>query len=137
MSSEPTILPSRTIKLPFAWCGKKMCARPVTARGYRRPLRSVRSTSVMRAGRSWSFIVVSHEMKHDKDQVYDLDADERDQDPTEPIDQEMAAKQRPGADRTVLDPSQGQWNERDDNQGVKNHRGQDRALRCPHYAVAL
>ena len=66
-----------------------------------------------------------------RDQEVDgLDADERDDDAAEAVDEEVPAQELRGADRAVGDPLQGERNERDDDQRVEDDRRQDRALRA-------
>ena len=63
------------------------------------------------------------------DEVDGLDADEGDDDAAEAVDQQVAAQQRPGADRAVGDALQCQRDQRDDDQRVEDDRRQDGALR--------
>ncbi|GCC46831.1 hypothetical protein chiPu_0030700, partial [Chiloscyllium punctatum] len=64
------------------------------------------------------------------DEVDRLDADERNDDATQAIDHQVAAEQRAGADRAILDALQRQRDQRDDDQRVEDDRRQDRALRA-------
>src|SRR5262245_36923918 len=58
-----------------------------------------------------------------------LDADERNDDAADTIDQEVAAKQRSGADRAVTHTFERQRDQRDDDQRVDDDRRENRALR--------
>ena len=58
-----------------------------------------------------------------------LDADERHDDAAEAVDQQIAAQQRCGADGAILHAAQSERDQRDDDQRVENHGGEDRGLR--------
>src|ERR1700750_337958 len=65
-----------------------------------------------------------------RDQKVDgLDADEWNKDAAKPVDQQVAAEQRAGADRPVSDALQRQRDQRNDDQRIEDDRRQDRALR--------
>src|SRR5690242_18871499 len=80
----------------------------------------------------WLAIALTFSSKSDRrdDHVDDLDPDERHEDAAQAVDQQVTAQQVGGADRAVLDPLQGQRNQRYDDQGVEDDRGQDGALRA-------
>ena len=67
-------------------------------------------------------------MQSRDDEVDELDGDERRDDAAQPVDQQIAAKQRGGADGTILDAPQRQRDQRDDDQGVEDDRRQYRRL---------
>src|SRR4051812_7896571 len=58
-----------------------------------------------------------------------LDADERNDDATQPIDQEIAPKQRTGTDRAITHAFERQRDERNDDERVEDDGGEDGALR--------
>ena len=62
------------------------------------------------------------------DEIDELDADERHDKTAEPVDEQVAAQQRGGADRTIGNALQRERDQRDDDQRVEDHRRQDRAL---------
>ena len=59
-----------------------------------------------------------------------FNANERNDDATDAIDQEVAAQERTCPDRAVLDAAQGQRDQRDDDQRVEDHSGEHRAVGC-------
>src|SRR2546430_5536163 len=59
-------------------------------------------------------LALQGQMQHLQDQVDGFDADEWDDDTSDAVDQEVAAQERTCPDRAVFDPSQGQWDQRDD-----------------------
>src|SRR5215470_8060725 len=61
--------------------------------------------------------------------VDNLDSDERNDYPADPIDQQVARQDRGGTERPILDPAQRERDERDNDERVENDRGKDRALR--------
>src|SRR5208282_6036452 len=61
------------------------------------------------------------------DQVDQLDADERRDDPTETVDQEVAPQQRARADRPVAHATQRQRDQRGDDERVEDDRRDYRA----------
>ncbi len=75
----------------------------------------------------WS--MVSHQIEGGDDEVDQLDADERHDEPAEAVDEEVAAKQRGRADRAIGDAAQRQRDQRDDDQRVEDDGRQDRRLR--------
>src|ERR1700720_4507626 len=97
---------------------------------------SVRTTMNTIAGRISRNMVAtpSGETQGIDHEVDGLDADKRDDDAADAVDQQVALQQGPGADRTVGDALQGELNERDDDQRIEDDRRQDRALRAaePH-----
>ena len=66
-------------------------------------------------------------MERSNDEIDELDADERHDDATEAIDEEIALENCQGAHRLVGDAAQGQRNQRDDDQGVENDGAEDGA----------
>src|SRR5262245_48707835 len=65
------------------------------------------------------------DMRRDHDDGDQLDADERDDDAAQPPDEEVAAQERIGPERLVLDaPERDRDQQRDDN-GVEDDRGED------------
>ncbi|HMS62281.1 MAG TPA: hypothetical protein PKD63_08370, partial [Solirubrobacteraceae bacterium] len=62
------------------------------------------------------------------DEVHELDAEERDHQPAEAVDEHVAPQQRRGADGLVGHASQGERHEQGDDQGIEDDRGQDRRL---------
>jgi hypothetical protein len=51
INAEPTVLPSRTMRLPLACAGNTDCATPVTTSGYARPVTRLSTTNSVSAGR--------------------------------------------------------------------------------------
>ena len=116
ISVEPTGLPSRMTRLPAAWPGKATWPMPVTASGYRTPQASVSAPNRTSAGRRDGFHgnsvnVDQARLSSDKHHVDQLDADERQQDAADAIDQQVAAQQRGGADGAVLHALERQRNQ--------------------------
>ena len=64
------------------------------------------------------------------DQVDELDPNERNNDTTKAIDEQVTLQDRERANRLVRDAAQRKWNQRDNNQGVENDSAQDRAGRA-------
>src|SRR4029079_6593586 len=65
-----------------------------------------------------------------RDQEVDgLDADEWNEDAAKPVDQEIAAEQRAGADRPISEGLKRHRDERNDDQRIEDDRREDRALR--------
>ncbi len=64
------------------------------------------------------------------DDVDRLDADERNDDAADAIDQQVAGQNRGRAERTIRHAAQRERNQRDDDQRVENDRRQNRALRA-------
>src|SRR5215831_14763234 len=96
---------------------------------------SVSASSTTMAGRiSRNMIVSLGEMQGRDGKVDRLDPNERNDHAADSVDQKVEAQQSGGTDRTIADPFQRQWNERDDDQRVEDDGGQDGALRrCkPH-----
>ena len=67
-------------------------------------------------------MISSGEVKRGDQQIQRLDADERDDDAADAVDQQVALQQLSGADCAVLDAAQGQRDQRDDDQGVEDDR---------------
>ena len=63
------------------------------------------------------------------EEVDQLDADKRDEDAADAVDEEIAAEHGRGADRPVGDAPQRQRDEGDDDERVEDDRAQDRAQR--------
>src|ERR1035441_6868384 len=61
------------------------------------------------------------------DEVDELDANERDDDPAQAVNEQVALKHGEGADGRVFDAAQGQGNQRDNDEGVENDGAQDGA----------
>src|ERR1700733_13801965 len=132
MISDPITLPSRSIRLPFACLWNRVCASPVTASGYRMPVRMV-STNVIRIAGLSSFhmsklLVVKplsvnrlSQVQQAKQSIDRPDAREGHENSADPLTQQIAPQQRPSRKRPVLHPAQCQRHERNDNQGVENH----------------
>src|SRR4030043_793962 len=58
----------------------------------------------------------------------ELDPGKREQDASQPVNQEVAAQKRPSAQRPEMHPAEGQGDERDDDEGVEDNGAQDGAL---------
>lgn len=69
-------------------------------------------------------------MQYDQQHVDQFNADKRNHDSTHPIDQQVTSQQRTGSNRTIRKALQGERNERDNDQRVKDDGGQDRTVRC-------
>src|SRR3979409_2798430 len=78
--------------------------------------------------RPW-FSSPSGKVQDDQQDVDDLDANERRDDSSRAIDDEMVTQQTRRADGAVLDAPQRQRNERDDDERVEDDGAHDRALR--------
>src|SRR6476660_4514544 len=104
MMREPTTLPLRSISWPFALSGKATCAIPVITSGYTMPRISVVTIVIRTAAvrffpmfmmflhrrRGRSEVRFLREMQCRDDDVDDLDADERRDDATDAVDQQVA-----------------------------------------------
>src|ERR1700755_1606598 len=94
------------------------------------PVITVSAMTSTRAGRiSFSMGLSSGEMQGGDHEVDRLNADERNDDAADAVDQQVAPQQRTGADRPVRDALQGERDQRDDDQRVEDDGGEDRALR--------
>ncbi len=123
---------------PFAWFGNATWAMAVTRAGYSRPVMRVRTMSSPMAGRSWVLMAVvmsiaslrfrSGEVEGGHDDVDELDADERRDDPAQPVDEQVAPQQLTGRRGPERHAPEGQRDERDDDQGVEDDRREDGAL---------
>jgi hypothetical protein len=65
-------------------------------------------------------------MEGGDDEVDRFDADERQDEAAQPVNQEIAPQQRRGADRPVGDAPQSQGNQGDDDERVEDDRREDR-----------
>src|SRR6266699_5948908 len=72
-------------------------------------------TSMCRVGRSY-------EMEHRDGDVDQLDADERDDDAAETVNQQVALQDSQRTNGFISDPTQCQRDQRDNDQGVENDR---------------
>src|ERR1035441_6133576 len=70
------------------------------------------------------------ELQGGDDEVDELDANERDDDPAQAVNEQVALKHGEGADGRVFDAAQGQGNQGDNNEGVENDGAQDGAGRA-------
>src|ERR1700755_3442969 len=85
----------------------------------------------MMAGRiSFNMMFSSDEVQGGDDEVDRLDADERDDDAADAVDEKVTAQQRAGADGAVGDAFQRQRDQRDNDERVEDDRRQNRALRA-------
>src|SRR6478752_7956024 len=71
----------------------------------------------------------SGQVQGSDNEVDRLDADERNDDAADAVDQQVASQQRTRADRPITDALERQRDERDDDQRVEDDGGEDRALR--------
>ena len=62
-------------------------------------------------------------------EVDGLDPHEWNDDPTDPVDEQVPLQQRPGTDRAIGDPFERERDQRDDDQRVEDDGGKDGALR--------
>ena len=69
------------------------------------------------------------EMERGDDEIDELDADERNDDAAEAIDEQIALENREGAHRLVGDAAQRQRNQRDDDERVENDGAENGAGR--------
>src|SRR5437899_12344786 len=72
--------------------------------------------------------ISSHEFEGSDNHVDNFDADERNDDSAETINQKIALQNSQRADGLIFHATQRQRNERDDDQGVENNRAQDCTL---------
>src|SRR5215831_17705787 len=77
-----------------------------------------------------SMFSMSGKMRGSKQHVDDLDADERQQNAADAIDEHVATQDRPGADRTIFHALEGERNQRRNDEGVENDSRQNGAVRC-------
>src|SRR6478735_3804191 len=103
------------------------------------PASMIDPSALSRSPGSWATSQIrrlhfSHSREELDDEVDQLDADERRDDAAEAVDVEVAAQQLRRAARGVAHASQRKRNERDDDDSVEDHGGQDRRLRAvqPH-----
>ena len=132
ISAEPMTLPSCSIRLPCAWYGK---SDPGDAgHGERIDEAGDQRQRDDEDDRGADFfqhdVFSSGEVQGGDHEVDGLDADERNDDAAEAVDQQVAPQQRAGADRPIGDALQRQRDQRDDDQRVEDDRRQDRALRA-------
>src|SRR6266478_9264572 len=73
--------------------------------------------------------VSSGEVEGADNQVDGLDADERNDDSADAVDEQIASHERGGTDRTIAHPFERQRNKRDNDQRVEDDGGENRALR--------
>src|SRR5262249_51177847 len=96
---------------------------PNTTNGYT-PQHTTASTSVdtiaPRISENNSFINLN-EVKRRNDEIDQLDADERNDDTAQTVDQQIALQRGQCADRRVLHAAQRQRNQRDDDERVEDH----------------
>src|SRR5262245_8350186 len=97
---EPTVLPPTVTRLPLARSGKRICAMPVMAAGYSRPV-SIVNKSVKRNPGPNSLIIsfTSCETEHSDQFVDRPDAGKRHDDAANSIEEEIAAEYLARADR--------------------------------------
>src|SRR5580692_13070860 len=100
---------------------------PVTSSGYPNPSAAVSAISSSTLASRWRRMSVDSGCG--EDDVDDLDEDERGDDPADPVDDPVAAQDRGAVQRAELHPAQRQGDQRRDDQGVVDHRGQDRGMR--------
>src|ERR1019366_3246755 len=72
---------------------------------------------------------VSDEVQGVDEDVDELDPDKRNHDAAEAVEEEVAAQDGGGADRTVSHSAQGERDKRDDDERVENDRAEDGAQR--------
>src|ERR1700722_16169149 len=105
---------------------------PKTTRGYA-PQHTTASTSVdMRAARNSEnrrFISLNEFESGDND-VNGRDANERNNDAAQPVDEQVALQNGQRADGVELHAAQGQRNQGDDDEGIENDGAQDGAVRA-------
>src|SRR5215468_10226163 len=109
--------------LPAAWRGKSTRANPVISAGYRAPVRIV-STTVTLTAMTNCFIcgLLSCQMQQSEQAITEPDAREGRNYAPDTVDQKVPAHQVGRRQGPVLHPTQRQGNQRDDNQGVEDHR---------------
>src|SRR6202140_382965 len=61
--------------------------------------------------------------------VDQLDADKRNDPSPDTVDPQIVAQQNSSTYRTILDSAEGQWNQRNNDQSVKNYGRENRRLR--------
>src|SRR5215831_4120327 len=89
---------------------------------------TVITSSIATAGQTCLSMVSSRKADSGNEQVDQLDADERNDDAAEAIDQKIAAQQAGGADRTIGNAAQRQRDQGDNDQCIEDDRRQDGAL---------
>src|ERR1700722_6530541 len=99
---------------------------PVTSKGYAIPVIAVNSANNTNKGRSSRFMATSLDQPQCRERHVDrLDADERNDDASHAVDQQISAQERGGAERPVFHSLQSERDQQDDDQRVENHRRQD------------
>src|SRR5579885_1186745 len=74
-------------------------------------------------------LALCRQVQRDEDQVDELDANERQDNAAEAVEQQVAPQDRRGAERAILHAAQGQRNQRNDDQRVEDYRREHRAMR--------
>src|SRR5262245_40895227 len=139
MSSEPTTTPSRSTRLPLAARRNSNLPTPVTTSGYTTPVRTVITTiirtEVPRCFHTFSSTPFSDPAQRDQHEIDRLDADERSDQASAPVDPQVAPQQPRRSQRAVADAAQRERHERQDDERVEDDGGEDRAPRCrePHH----
>src|SRR5215467_14219666 len=95
------------------------------------PVSTERTASMRSAGMNdWNMMDPSSELKRNENEVDRLDADERQHDTADAVDQHISAQDRAGADRPILDAAKRQRNQRRDDERVEDDRRQNRGGGC-------
>src|ERR1044071_10137637 len=95
---------------------------PKTVRGYN-PQQTTASITVTKTAPRISeknVFIESNEFQCRDDQIYQLDTQERQDDAAETVNQQVALQNGERADGLICHATQGQWNERNDNERVEN-----------------
>src|SRR5215813_2639825 len=123
MRLEPTAFPLTITMLPLACFGKMSWEMPVIAAGYSNPVSTVKTTVKRNPGPSSLIIFtsVSCQPQRDDELVDQPNARKRCDDSAKPIDQKIPAQHLAGAYRFVLNASQRQRHQRDDDHCIKDH----------------
>src|ERR1700677_791215 len=125
MIRDPTILPFFSISCPLARSGNSTCDKPVTTSGYSNPKITVVTKVNHSEMRRFFFISSSNNLKIRQQYVDQFNSDERGNDSTHAVDQQVVAKKGGRTQGPVPYATESEWNQSDDNQSVENYGRQN------------